>query len=86
MIKWIGTNTDIEDRRHTQQDLQDQIKQHTADLEANARLETEMRQRALAQQELNQQNERMLKELTRRVAAGDRAGQDGRNCCRAVPT
>lgn len=67
MIKWIGTNTDIEDRRHTQQGLEDQIKQHTADLmEANARLETEMRQRALAQQELNQQNERMLKELTRR--------------------
>lgn len=30
MIKWIGTNTDIDDQRHTQQVLEDQIKQHMA--------------------------------------------------------
>jgi diguanylate cyclase (GGDEF)-like protein len=35
-------------------------------MEANLRLETEMRERALAQQELNQQSQRMVEELTKR--------------------
>lgn len=67
VVKWLGVSTDIEDQRHTQEVLEEQIKKHTAALmEANSRLETEMRERTLAQQELNQQNERMLTELTRR--------------------
>jgi len=67
VIKWVGTCTDIDDQMSHQQVLEEQVKQHTAALlEANSRLESEMSERALAQQELNQQNERMLRELTLR--------------------
>jgi diguanylate cyclase (GGDEF)-like protein/PAS domain S-box-containing protein len=63
--QWFGTCTDIEQQKRQQQILEEQVKEHTAALmEANLRLEAEMRERALAQQELNQQNERMLNELT----------------------
>ncbi len=68
IVKWFGSCTDIEDQMHTQQELEQQIKEHTAALlDANNRLQTEMRERSLAQQELNQQNEMMLRELTRRT-------------------
>jgi len=67
IIHWFGSCTDIQDQMHAQELLEKQIKLHTAALmEANARLEAEMKERALAQQELDHQNERMLKELTRR--------------------
>jgi diguanylate cyclase (GGDEF)-like protein/PAS domain S-box-containing protein len=67
IIRWFGTCTDIDEQIRNQQVLEEQIKRHTAALlEANARLEAEMRERALAQQELNQQSERMMQELTRR--------------------
>ena len=67
VIKWFGCSVDIDDRMRQQQVLEEEIKQHTAALfEANLRLETEMRERALAQQELNQQNELMVRELTQR--------------------
>jgi diguanylate cyclase (GGDEF)-like protein/PAS domain S-box-containing protein len=42
IIKWFGTCTDIDDQMHTQELLQEQIKQHTAALiEANERLQQE---------------------------------------------
>lgn len=67
VVKWFGTCTDIDDQIHNQQVLEEQIRQHTAALmDANLRLESEMRERALAQQELNQQTERMVQELTKR--------------------
>ena len=67
IIKWFGCCVDIDDQMRHQQVLEEEVKQHTAALfEANLRLETEMRERALAQQELNQQNERMVRELTQR--------------------
>ena len=67
IVKWFGCRIDIDDQMRHQQVLEEEIKQHTAALfEANLRLETEMRERALAQQELNQQNERMVQELTQR--------------------
>lgn len=67
IIHWFGSCTDVDDQMRNQQVLEEQIKQHTAALlEANARLETEMRERAMAQDELNRQNERMVLELTRR--------------------
>lgn len=67
IIKWFGCSVDIDDQMRHQQVLEEEVKQHTAALfEANLRLETEMRERALAQQELNQQNERMVRELTQR--------------------
>jgi diguanylate cyclase (GGDEF)-like protein/PAS domain S-box-containing protein len=65
IIEWFGCIIDIDDQMHHQQVLEEQIKEHTAALmDANARLEAEMRERALAQQELDQQNDRMLRELT----------------------
>ena len=65
--QWFGTCTDIHDRMQNQRVLEEQVKRHTTALmEANLRLESEMRERALAQQELNDQNARMLRELTRR--------------------
>lgn len=67
IVRWFGCSVDIDDRMRQQQLLEEQVKQHTAALfEANLRLETEMRERALAQQELNLQNERMVRELTQR--------------------
>jgi len=67
IIRWFGCCVDIDNQMRNQQLLEEQIKEHTAALlETNNRLETEMRERALAQQELNQQNERMVQELTRR--------------------
>ena len=61
-----------------QQLLEEEIKQYTAALfEANLRLETEMRERALAQQELNLQNDRMEQELTLTLDPRHQPGQDG---------
>jgi diguanylate cyclase (GGDEF)-like protein/PAS domain S-box-containing protein len=67
IVKWFGACTDIEDQMLQQQVLEEQLKQHTAALmEANSRLQSEMRERALTQHELNQQNARMVSELTKR--------------------
>jgi len=67
IVKWFGACADIDDQMRNQQVLEEQIKQHTAELmDANNRLQLEMRERALAQQELNQQTERMVEELTKR--------------------
>ncbi len=67
VVKWFGSTVDIDDQRRNQQFLREQIAQHTAELRAaNTRLESEMRERSLAQQEFNQQSEAMVRELTRR--------------------
>ncbi len=67
IVKWFGACADIDDQMRNQQVLEEQLKQHTAALmDANTRLQSEMRERALAQQELNQQTERMVEELTKR--------------------
>ncbi len=67
IVKWFGACADIDDQMRNQQLLEEQVRQHTALLmEANTLLQSEMRERALAQQELNQQNERMVRELTKR--------------------
>ena len=67
IVRWFGCCVDIDDQMRHQQVLEEEVKEHTAALfEANLRLETEMRERALAQQELNLQNERMVCELTQR--------------------
>jgi diguanylate cyclase (GGDEF)-like protein len=65
--EWFGTCTDIDEERRNQQELEQIIEKRTvALLESKRRLEEEMRERALAQQELNLQNERMVRELTKR--------------------
>ncbi len=67
IMKWFGSCTDIDDQMRHQQVLEAQIKEHTAALmQANMRLSEEMRDRAIAQLELNEQNERTVQELTRR--------------------
>ena len=67
IVKWFGACADIDDQIRNQQVLEEQIRQHTSALmDANTRLQSEMRERALAQQELNLQNERMVRELTKR--------------------
>ncbi len=67
IVKWFGTCVDIEDQRRNQQHLEEQIKVQTVALmEANMRLEAEMRERSLAQQELNQQTHRVMQELQSR--------------------
>jgi len=68
IIKWFGACTDIDDQVHTQQLLEEQVKQHIRALEeANLQLRSEMEERQLAQQELDVQSERMLRELTQRT-------------------
>lgn len=67
IVKWFGTCTDIDDQKHNQQILEDQIKERTAEVvAANARLRQEMGEREQAQKELNRQNETMVGELTKR--------------------
>jgi diguanylate cyclase (GGDEF)-like protein/PAS domain S-box-containing protein len=67
IVKWFGACTDIDDQMRNREVLEEQIKKYTTALmDANTRLQTEIRERALAQQELNQQSERMVLDLTRR--------------------
>jgi diguanylate cyclase (GGDEF)-like protein/PAS domain S-box-containing protein len=67
IVRWFGTCTDIDDQKHNQQNLEEQIKERTAEVvAANARLTQEMREREQAQNELNQQNATMVQELTKR--------------------
>lgn len=65
IVKWYGAATDIDDQIRHQEVLEAQLKEHTdALMDANTRLQTEMRERALAQQELNLKSERMVRDLT----------------------
>jgi diguanylate cyclase (GGDEF)-like protein/PAS domain S-box-containing protein len=67
VIKWFGTCTDVEDQRHQLEILEEQIKERTEELaETNTRLHEEIWERDVARKELDQQNERMLKELSER--------------------
>lgn len=67
IVKWYGAGTDIDDQMRHQEVLEVQLKKHTdALMDANTRLQAEMRERALAQQELNVQSERMVRDLTLR--------------------
>jgi diguanylate cyclase (GGDEF)-like protein/PAS domain S-box-containing protein len=67
VIKWFGTCTDIEDQKHSQQILENQIRQRTEELgDANTRLQEEMWEKDLARRQLDEQNEKMVHELTER--------------------
>ena len=67
VVKWFGTCTDIEDQKHNQQILEEEIKARTVELaDANTRLHEEMVERDLARKELDRQNERMMNELKER--------------------
>jgi diguanylate cyclase (GGDEF)-like protein/PAS domain S-box-containing protein len=67
VVKWFGTCTDIESQKYNQQILEDQIRDRTLELaDANTRLQEEMWERDLARKELDQQNDRMMRDLTER--------------------
>lgn len=67
IAKWFGTCTDIDEQKHHQQTLEKEIKERTEQLaDANTRLQEEMWERDLARRELDQQNEKMLQDLTAR--------------------
>jgi diguanylate cyclase (GGDEF)-like protein/PAS domain S-box-containing protein len=67
IVKWFGTCTDIEDQKHNQQVLEEQIRERTEELAAaNTKLQEEMWEKDSARRELDQQNEKMMRELTER--------------------
>jgi diguanylate cyclase (GGDEF)-like protein/PAS domain S-box-containing protein len=67
IVKWFGTCTDIEDQKHNQQVLEEQILERTMQLaDTNGRLQEEMIEKDLARNQFDQQNERMMKELKER--------------------
>jgi diguanylate cyclase (GGDEF)-like protein/PAS domain S-box-containing protein len=67
VIKWFGTCTDIEDQKHNQKILEQQIRERTEELaEANARLQEEVIERDYARRELDEQNGKMMRDLTER--------------------
>jgi len=67
VIRWIGTTTDIEDQKHHQQMLEQQIHERTVELaDANTRLQEEMVERDYARRKLDEQNERIMRDLTER--------------------
>jgi diguanylate cyclase (GGDEF)-like protein/PAS domain S-box-containing protein len=67
IIKWFGTCADIENQKLNQQILEEQILERTMQLaDANTHLQEEMLEKDSARRELDQQNERMMKELEKR--------------------
>jgi diguanylate cyclase (GGDEF)-like protein/PAS domain S-box-containing protein len=65
--QWFGTCTDIEEQKHYQQILKQQIKERTEELaEANTRLQQEMWEKDLARRTLDEHNEEMMRALEER--------------------
>src|SRR5947209_8582243 len=62
--QWFGTCTDIEEQKHYQQSLEQQIKQRTEELaDANTRLQQEMWEKDFARRTLDEHNEKMMLSL-----------------------
>ena len=67
VVKWFGTCADIESQKQNQQVLEQQILERTTQLaDTNALLQEEMLEKDFARRELDQQNERMMEDLTKR--------------------
>jgi diguanylate cyclase (GGDEF)-like protein/PAS domain S-box-containing protein len=67
IVKWFGACTDIEEQKQNLQALEEQIRERTAELaDANTRLQEEMLERDFARQRLDEQNEKMVSDLTAR--------------------
>jgi diguanylate cyclase (GGDEF)-like protein/PAS domain S-box-containing protein len=65
--QWFGTCTDIEEQKHYQQILEQQIKERTEELaDANTRLQQEMWEKDLARRTLDEHNEKMMQALKER--------------------
>lgn len=67
--QWFGSCTDIDDQMRNQQVLEEQIKERTSELfDSNTKLQEEMWEKDLARKQLDEQNERMMRDLTDRSA------------------
>ncbi|HEX3821501.1 MAG TPA: diguanylate cyclase [Candidatus Sulfotelmatobacter sp.] len=67
IVRWFGACTDIEDQMNTQQILEDQVRERAEELaDANRRLQEEMWEKDLARRQLDEGNDRMVRELTER--------------------
>lgn len=67
ILQWFGTCTDIEEQKHYQQMLEQQIKERTEELaETNTRLQQEMWEKDLARRTLDEHNEEMMQALKER--------------------
>ena len=67
ILQWFGTCTDIDERMRNQQLLEEQIRERTAELfGANTKLQEEMWEKDHARKQLDEQNERMMRDLTER--------------------
>jgi diguanylate cyclase (GGDEF)-like protein/PAS domain S-box-containing protein len=65
--QWFGTCTDIEEQKHYQQVLEQQIKERTEELaDTNTRLQQEMWEKDLARRTLDEHNEEMMQTLKER--------------------
>jgi len=65
--QWFGTCTDIEEQKHYQQLLEQQIRERTEELaDTNTRLQQEMWEKDLARRTLDEQNEEMMQTLKER--------------------
>jgi diguanylate cyclase (GGDEF)-like protein/PAS domain S-box-containing protein len=72
IVKWIGTCTDIENQKKSQQILEQQILERTMQLaDANQRLQREMSEKDDARKQLDNENEKSMKDLEQR---SERAG------------
>lgn len=67
IVQWIGTCTDIDGQMRNQQLLEEQIRERTSELfEANTKLQEEMWEKDLARKQLDEQNDKMMQDLTDR--------------------
>jgi diguanylate cyclase (GGDEF)-like protein/PAS domain S-box-containing protein len=67
VVRWFGTCTNIDDQKHSQEILEQQIKERTEELTAvNENLKREMWEREQIQNDLDQQNVTMVAEITKR--------------------
>jgi PAS domain S-box-containing protein len=67
IIRWFGSCTDIEDQKRNQESLEEEVRERTqAVVESKALLTEEMSQRERTQRELDEQTEKLVRELTDR--------------------
>lgn len=67
IVKWIGTCTDIEGQKQSQQILEQQILERTMQLaDANQRLQQEMSEKDTARRQLDYEHEKSMKDLEQR--------------------
>ena len=67
VVRWFGTCTDIEDQKHSQETLEQQIKERTEELTAaNESPRREMQDREQVQRELDEQSVAVVAEITHR--------------------